>query len=182
MGEERRLFLFLLITALFVFLMPQVLQQIWPQPAGPEGQPAAPVDKPEEVAEEAKQQVAEVQAEPGEQPDRITKLPQQDDVEVEKEPEPETRVLGSTNPDSGFKMQVVLSNRGAVVRELMLAEFKEEDKRGPLRLLSGGEGEYGSFPLRLKGGPARLARRNWQIVAVPAASEQVQKVRFETSF
>jgi YidC/Oxa1 family membrane protein insertase len=188
MGEEKRFILFLVLTMLVVVLTPPLFQWINgppPRPpvaAGPAMQELDQDDgqKPEGTDEAVDTDQAQARNDnpPANEPVKAEEQP----AAPEAEPELETRTLGSTDPATGFLMQVLLTNRGAAVQQLELASFQNEDRSGPLRLLSTGINEQGSFELALKGFESVLEERKWQIL--PGDPEEGdgerEVVRFQT--
>jgi YidC/Oxa1 family membrane protein insertase len=174
MGEEKRFFLFLVLTTALLLFMPQLMQLIWGPPAPPAGPPVKQaVDKKDGDAPEGNEEAhgekpgKNAEAAVAEKPEAAGDAPaaeQPPAPPAAPEPELDRRVLGSTDPDSGFRMQVSLTNRGAAVERIELAGFQSEDRAGPLRIVSAADKANASFLLGLEGNPNQLERRNWEIV------------------
>lgn len=190
MGEEKRFVVFLVLTMLVVVLTKPLFDLVFGPPPRPAAQ--APKEPGEGQDAAAKDDADEPQAkEPGkaktdEAPAAapvVIKGPEAPQV-LEQEPEKESRTLGSTDRASGFKMKVQFTNHGAAVELIELAEYENEDRTGPLQLVSTIDEEEGSFLLGLTGVSAALEKRNWIILDEPAGGEQPDDevaIRFQTT-
>jgi YidC/Oxa1 family membrane protein insertase len=188
MGEEKRFVLFLVLTMLVVVLTKPAFDLIFgpaPRPAAkapddPDEQPDAAVkedaDKPEApVPAKAKVVEAPVVDQGGKGP-AVPAVPEQD-------PEKESRTLGSTGSNSGYKMKVQFSNRGAAVERIELTDFQNEERTGPLQLMATSDDEAGSFLLDFKGVSNQLDKRNWRILDEPPGAEESDdsSIRFQAT-
>jgi YidC/Oxa1 family membrane protein insertase len=193
MTEVKRNFLFIAS----VFLIVVGTQYLFNVLFGPAKRPPGPAAKP------AAEQAAKPDAEPGDVKDGEPKDEQPDAPKAaahaveqpapkpeEPKPEPATRVIGSIDAESGYKMQVELTNEGATVRRIELTGYFAENRNGPLALVAVEPGELGSLGLDVPNQDANLAERIWQIVDdapqaagaedQPADADQ-QSVRFQTT-
>jgi YidC/Oxa1 family membrane protein insertase len=186
MGEEKRFILFLVLTMLVVMLTPPLFN--WMGIAGPgKRQQAAPdqaAKLPDEITEPAEppQQPGDGAAPEKPEADRAANRPAEP-LPPQDEPALATHYLGSTDPASGYHMRVTLTNRGAAVRLIELSQFQNEDRTGPLQLVSTGEDEDGSFALGLRGFEPLLTDRNWKSVEIAADPEAGERdaVRFQAT-
>jgi YidC/Oxa1 family membrane protein insertase len=179
MSEEKRFIMFLILTMLIVVLTPQLFQWVGLGPAprqvpAPNQQVKAPAEDDAKADDPEENVAAEpAPAKTADQPDADEPLamPALDPALHVKEPPLESRTLGSSDPASGYRMKVLLSNRGATVGQIELAEFQNEMRTGPLQLLNTRVDEEGSLSLGLKGLEWSLANRHWNIVPVEPVSE-----------
>jgi len=192
MSEERRIFLFVVLTILVVTLTWPVFRFIL-------GPIQAPVPAGAKKAAEKKQDVdaADPEMTPEKDPANAKigepavaeKPAAKDDVPpnlLETEPAPErvARVLGSTAADSGFNMKVELTSRGAAVQRIELANYRNEKRDGQLELVAVDGDDGGSFLLDIQGRGTPLAKRDWKVVESDEGAEQsadTESVRFETT-
>ena len=189
MGEEKRFVVFLVATMLIVVLTPPLFNKIFgppprPRAAAKDAQKQAPDAEAKEEADKPLRQEPE-QAKPEEPAaprEAVVKAPEAPMAE-EKEADKETRILGSTDPASGFKLKVQLTNHGAAVEQIELADFQNENRSGPLQLLSTIDEEEGSFLLGVKGLSNQLEKWNWMILPVPADPNDADSasVRFQAT-
>lgn len=202
MGEEKRFILFLILTMLIVVLTPP----LWNWVAGPApkaqldqdaqldapvidakvADPSEPANNDEMIAKtDDAAQVREPVAGPvqpaPDQPAPNQPAPNQPAPD-QPEPDPATSTLGSVDAEEGYLMKVELTNHGAAVRRIELANFDDEMHAGKLQLLSTQTGEEGSFVMDLKGHEPMLAERNWTVLPEDPDDAQIglQRVRYET--
>jgi YidC/Oxa1 family membrane protein insertase len=176
MGEEKRFVLFLVLTMLVVVLTQPLFRLIGVVPKPAAQAPKEPGDGQDAAAKEEAVKPAAKRpdlAKVGEAPAAavVVKGPEAPPL-PEDEPEKESRTLGSTDPATGYNMKVRFTNHGAAVEQIELGGYQNEDRTGPLQLVSPVDDGEGSFLFGIKGLADQLEERNWKILDVPAGVEQ----------
>jgi len=102
---------------------------------------------------------------------------------------PQPIMLGSLDPNSGFKFQLELSSKGAAIDKATFSEFDDRDPENPqpLVVLSGADGEVlpmanRELVLYLDGRqyrPLPMDQLHWQNFGVQKSSDGSQSARFE---
>jgi len=175
MDEQKRLFLFVVLSTMFLLLMTQVMRTLWPPPQRrPPAVKKAVAQSKQAPKQAAGKKTTRKPAATGEQ-----KEPKRQRLAELHQPPLEERTMGSTDPQSGFKIKAIITNRGASVRQIELAEYDSADRSSPLRLVSAPPLETGSFAFRLTGVYPRLDHINWRFLDAKSTRDGEQIVKLE---
>ncbi|GEM_PF-2681968 len=166
MDERTRWLLFLAISLAIFMITPVIVQKLYPPPPRPPAVQKKATGKEQKAQPTAKKpEEKESQALAAEE---APSKPEEPEIPVVA-----PIVIGSADPNSPYWMQVRLNNVGAVVDELVLNRFQNEDRTGPLTLLSRVERDgpwrtltgvpFGSFAFDLPEQHAALVRRPWYV-------------------
>ena len=188
--NERRYFLFLILSTAIIFATPAVIRFIWPVPPNAAQKKAQP--KP--AAKEAAPREPAAQGPAAPKAAQVTEPPPQSESDQQRQipVHPPIR-LGSDQPDSPYLMQVELSNLGAAVTKVVLNRFQNEAQSGPLQLLADTEPPgpwhtvtgipFGSFALEVPEWHEQLVRRAWEVDGpAPVRDEAGREVGVRVTF
>jgi len=191
MNEQKRFFLFLMVSFLTMFGLQIALEQagFFPKPADVQAKAKAEAEK--KAADAAAKPAEAKPADPAKPAAAISAPPKEEFKQ-------ESITLGSADPASGFNLELKLTNRGAGLESAVSSQFDEDhlpgqDSAEKLRLVGPEASTPDSLTLEIRNVDGEekvinLARVNWEVVREKPESKPVttvgeaEQVRFRHRF